>query len=229
VPKETRTCRFCNADFETYKGNAQVFCGPECGTGLVSHTCQHCGCTFEATRRKPRVYCGKKCISASRARRVREQNATKTCSIDGCSNPAKYMKRRICATHASRLIRTGQFAYRRIDKRGFIQLKEPNHPAAGPKGWADDHRKVFADANGIDGHSCYWCGGPTTWPDLVVHHLNLSKFDNRSENLVASCVQCDRSRSSLSSFLRSLTSTGLTRFIGSIPLVRQVPDSGEID
>lgn len=60
---------------------------------------------------------------------------------------------------------------RTINKRGYVLVYAPDHPASRKRGWVLEHRMVWHDANGPipKGH--------------VIHHINEDKQDNRIDNL----------------------------------------------
>jgi 5-methylcytosine-specific restriction endonuclease McrA len=71
-------------------------------------------------------------------------------------------------------------------------------------GHAFEHRVVVYDRNGGIAGSCFWCGVALVWSTLVVDHLNEVKADNRPENLVVSCNDCNRARGAMTPFLQGL-------------------------
>ncbi|KZY53136.1 hypothetical protein A3734_16805 [Sulfitobacter sp. HI0054] len=56
------------------------------------------------------------------------------------------------------------------------------------------HRRVYFDEYGEGPFDCHWCGTCVTWDDMHVDHVNAVKDDNRLENLVASCAECNQKR-----------------------------------
>jgi len=69
--------------------------------------------------------------------------------------------------------------------------------------------------------SCYWCGLSLDWPIAVVDHLNEDKADNRLENLVISCNNCNRARGALIPFIRRMKSTSLPAFLNCCQILNQ--------
>lgn len=83
-------------------------------------------------------------------------------------------------------------------------LLEHGHPLANSRGNVYEHRKVMYDKVGNGPISCFWCAVGLTWPDAVVDHLNEVKGDNRPDNLVISCNDCNRARGSLIPFVKRM-------------------------
>lgn len=96
-------------------------------------------------------------------------------------------------------VATNLSTVRRVGKYKITEL--PNHPVAAPCGKAYVHRVVLYDAIGGGAHPCHWCQMPVTWDlpstdplGLQVDHLNNTRDDNRIENLVPSCLDCNVGR-----------------------------------
>jgi hypothetical protein len=95
---------------------------------------------------------------------------------------------------------------RRSDGNLYRVLRVPGHPLANDVGDVYHHRLVaYADRHGICG-PCHWCGVALDWPEAVIDHLNEDKADNRPENLVVACNDCNRGRGAILSFLWRLQS-----------------------
>ena len=89
---------------------------------------------------------------------------------------------------------------RSVTKEGYVMLSgQYGHPLAGPgkRGEVLEHRKVLYDLIGPGPHPCHWCGRSLEWGGvrgINVDHLNDVKDDNRPENLVPSCLNCNGRR-----------------------------------
>jgi hypothetical protein len=78
----------------------------------------------------------------------------------------------------------------------------PNHPLAIANGCVAEHRRVLYAKIGDGPHACTWCRRTVRWmpgvhyhPDaLAADHLNGDTTDNRPENLIPSCIACNRQR-----------------------------------
>ena len=71
------------------------------------------------------------------------------------------------------------------------------HPIADSSSAVLEHRKILYDKIGSGAHPCHWCGELLSWGGCLginADHLNGVKLDNRSENLVPSCVNCNKNR-----------------------------------
>jgi hypothetical protein len=100
--------------------------------------------------------------------------------------------------HYYRLRRTGSLdrkppAGPYIQSAGYVVERAPDHPLA-KRGRVYAHRRVFYDAHGAGPFACNWCGTSVGWDSMHVDHVNGTKADNRVENLVASCAQCNQAR-----------------------------------
>lgn len=102
------------------------------------------------------------------------------CGADGCKQPP--YTNGLCPKHDYRIKRYGSHDDevlvrkptdgRRIESRGYVELKVPGHPAAFRKVWVFEHRVV------MEQHL-----GRYLRPYENVHHINGVRHDNRLENL----------------------------------------------
>lgn len=103
-----------------------------------------------------------------------------TCFVDGCERDVRGGTKGLCSMHSQRLRKRGDIgpagtlrSGRTHDKRGYVMVWMPDHPAAKADGYVFEHRLVWWDAHGPI---------PEGWQ---VHHINGVKDDNRLENLRA--------------------------------------------
>jgi hypothetical protein len=74
--------------------------------------------------------------------------------------------------HASRAYKNNSILYTRIDSRGYILIRRPNHPLANVNGYVFYHRLVY--------EKHYNCN---LLPYSVIHHRDRNKLNNAVENL----------------------------------------------
>ena len=85
----------------------------------------------------------------------------------------------------------------RVDVRDRIWHRDPTHPLADRHGEVPEHRRVAYDHCHGRPQPCHWCGAELRWGGeqlvdrLVIDHLNGDRRDNRPENLVPACQQCN--------------------------------------
>lgn len=126
------------------------------------------------------------------------------CKVDGCGEISRSRWSMLCNKHYFRGRRTGSTADRERQppsptNHGYMAQNWKAHPASSKGGMLYEHRKVFYETFGPDGHSCFWCQVPLEWGGggtgkLHVDHLNGEKSDNQSSNLVPSCHRCNVNR-----------------------------------
>ena len=130
-----------------------------------------------------------------------------TCTIDGCTKPARSAKAEWCKMHYHRWYRHGS-----TDKvstrsditaslgRRYRVVPAKGHPMAMANGRAYEHRVVLYDELGPGPHACHWCGTEVDWltkgdpANLIPDHVNGDGADNRLANLVPSCTPCNTTR-----------------------------------
>jgi hypothetical protein len=126
------------------------------------------------------------------------------CKVDGCKTQVRSRWATLCNTHYFRGRRTGTTADRerrgpQLTSHGYLARQMKGHGAASKKGLLYEHRRVFFEHHGPEGHSCKWCGISLVWGakgkhKLVIDHLNGDKTDNEINNLAASCFRCNSAR-----------------------------------
>lgn len=130
------------------------------------------------------------------------------CTVNGCEKPARSAHAVYCKMHYHRWYRHGsvEVAAGKVPTpsvshgRRYKTMPAKGHPMAGKNGRAYVHRVVLFDLIGPGTHACHWCGTSVTWAPkgtpgiLVPDHLNGYGDDNRSENLVPSCMSCNSTR-----------------------------------
>ena len=127
-----------------------------------------------------------------------------TCKIPGCETIVRSRWGTLCNKHYFRGRRTGSFEERAkagpgLNSRGYLVSQQKSHPASSKSGHLYEHRKVFYETRGPDGHSCFWCDIPLVWKGksfdkLCIDHLNGDKANNSPDNLVPSCHRCNIAR-----------------------------------
>lgn len=142
--------------------------------------CPTCGNTFsyEVGKGKDRKHCSKQCRLRHKGRSFR--------NILKLRNP--------------RVPRTPTYTYR--TGAGYIKVYRPGHPLAASDGTVFEHRHVAYERHGGECPACYWCNARLSWATAVVDHLNEAKSDNRPDNLVVACNDCNRARGAMLPFLR---------------------------
>lgn len=91
---------------------------------------------------------------------------------------------------------------RPLTKSRYMTEVRKGHPVAHADGRVRIHRANLYDALGPGPHPCHWCGKEVAWDGvgaqlLVADHVNEDTWDNRLENLVASCTRCNSFRRTL--------------------------------
>lgn len=133
------------------------------------------------------------------------------CKVHGCHTTVRSKWATLCNKHYFRGRRTGTTDDRErrgpsLTSHGYLARSLKGHPAAAPGGILYEHRKVFFETLGPNGHSCYWCGDKLTWGGvgkgkIHVDHMNGDKTNNRIENLKAACHRCNVNRGLFMSWL----------------------------
>ncbi len=129
------------------------------------------------------------------------------CEVAGC--PQALYCRGYCTLHYTRWRKAGSVGASQrkrslpgagsINDYGYRVLRQPDHPLAKAQGKVLEHRAVLYDALGPGPHLCRWCDRALDWEGrqsekVCVDHLNHVRTDNRLENLVVSCLDCNAKR-----------------------------------
>lgn len=232
--KRTQLCVGCSRSFTYVSGQGlnRLYCTKRCWRERVNarqratlnrtrtKTCAQCSKSFSYNIKSgaDRVYCSADCIrrAGAESRAQKRQLATKPCSTPECSGTVVFRHSAgLCEACYLFAWKTGRARdpkrkpYQLRDvKRGrgnnYRVLRVPGHPLANKSGDVYHHRLVAYSARaGICG-ACYWCAIPLDWDLAKIDHLNDDKSDNRPENLVTACNNCNRWRGSLATFLERL-------------------------
>jgi 5-methylcytosine-specific restriction endonuclease McrA len=226
---KTRVCSGCGNHFQVHSArgsSGRRYCSAECYAAIarerrkavikpesVAKTCLNCGRSFVVRFTRghgARKHCSIECRSQySKAVKEEQLSTLPACSTLDCGKPAVRRAKGLCEMCYGRLRRTGTLrpGPRRASatSNGYVRLIDHSHPLAND-GSVTEHRKVLYDAIGAAPHSCFWCAAPLlTWAKIVVDHLNEVKTDNRRDNLVPACNDCNRSRGAMLPFVRRLS------------------------
>lgn len=185
--------------------------------------CPTCGKRFsyEVGKGKDRKLCGGALCSASRRRLQRQERLKQygPCANPDCNRPASRVSHGLCDTCYCRVRRNGHYEpseppkYRYRTGAGYYKVLIPEHPLADARGCVFEHRKVAYEKYGAGQRRCFWCGKVLEWANVVVDHLNEVKSDNRPENLVISCNDCNRARGAMLPFIDRLRPEALKQLI----------------
>jgi hypothetical protein len=148
------------------------------------------------------------------------------CSVAKCRNEVRSRSAGLCEKHYGRLRRgvavneDRTVIGRYLNHAGYIKVLRPDHPLADSKGQAYEHRVVVYDARKGKEPNCFWCDKALTWSEAVIDHLNETKDDNRAENLVPACNDCNRARGAMVPFLKRMKCEAVAPFIETIKTIR---------
>jgi hypothetical protein len=221
------TCEACGAERVSAVSRKRQFCSRRCATrqrmgvdrqGQRERACAQCRKSFwyVVARGVDRLYCSSTCRNV--ARRERWLHAIRAglfaiCSTPNCGKRAVRVGDGLCEACYGVRRRTGGVERRpRLMVRhvagGYVRVPAAGHPTAASDGWSMEHRVILYDAIGPGPHPCYWCGkGLASWTGregIIVDHLNEDKGDNRLENLLPTCNDCNRARGAMLPFLAKL-------------------------
>lgn len=132
-----------------------------------------------------------------------------TCTVPECEKPARSRSATYCKMHYHRWYRHGSVEMQASRSgitaslgRRYKTRYLPHHPLASKHGAVYVHRQVLFDEIGYGPHACHWCGTEIDWlprgdpRELQPDHLNGDGADNRLENLVPACRNCNTARGS---------------------------------
>lgn len=153
--------------------------------------CKHCGRPCgKNSRGTQKIFCNQACFDLHRAAPRR------SCELCGRLHKRKRFCSRSCYDKGCNI-------GRKVELDGYVSLWNPDHPLAfRTSGRVLEHRAVMFDHCGDDPMFCHWCGLGLNWKTACVDHLNEVRTDNRIENLVVSCNQCNRARGACLDFIR---------------------------
>ena len=125
----------------------------------------------------------------------------KICIVDGCNNEVRSSGCKYCEKHYGRLRRRGT-TQRHLPTQvmhhsgGYILIYNPEHllTQRHTGSYEYEHRIVYYNTYGEGPFNCYWCNKEISWDNMHIDHLNNNCKDNRLENLVASCPECNQHR-----------------------------------
>ena len=135
------------------------------------------------------------------------------CSVAECSTQVK--AKGMCVKHYTRWSRYGDPSINHRNKLTeelksryrYIRL-EKDHPLGKASQSIPEHRMLLYQKIGPGQHPCHYCGTNITWVLLprgkprrdagaiITDHLNRDSKDNRPDNLVPSCVNCNNHNTS---------------------------------
>lgn len=190
-------CTRCGKQMERYahlverSRTGRFFCSEAClrawggprGRRGIERPCEQCGTpVYSQPAARCRRFCSRDCHYQWRARNAQHF----TCEVCGKKvrlSPSQ-KRARLGGRFCSRTCMGDAFIARPLDRKhngrvarlnndGYVMLYEPSHPRADRGGWVFEHRLIVEARV-----------GRYLRQDEHVHHLNGTKDDNRSENLV---------------------------------------------
>lgn len=218
----TKICPICGVEFfyKLGKGNDRKYCSSKCRVKyqrsrdsenkLHWGLCKVEGCD-KVVSRKSKGLCNKHIVLENK------KNAGK-CLVQKCNEAATRSKGTLCEKHYYRLRRNGSFELnpiigKYITDAGYVKILHRDHPLADSNGNVYEHRMIVYDSLNNNIPMCFWCGEELTWNNAVVDHLNENKSDNRLNNLVVSCNNCNRARGAMLPFLKRMKANSFHVFV----------------
>ncbi|BEM41776.1 hypothetical protein SME13J_03950 [Serratia marcescens] len=125
------------------------------------------------------------------------------CKIEGCDRKCRYITQQVCQKHYFRMMRYGTYELtkhgkgkcRTANAKGYVMLKEPNHPLAMKNGFVYEHRKVIYSKYGKQLPPCEFCGKEISWDSAHIDHKDETVNNNNDDNLRVLCNACNVMRS----------------------------------
>lgn len=150
------------------------------------------------------------------------------CKINGCRGKST-RKGGVCENHYGKMRRTGSYdglvRSSKASHGNYIRMVgngANKHPMASQKSkMLYEHRMVAYDSRNGVCEECFWCGKELTWESCVIDHLNEHKHDNRPENLLISCTNCNRARGAMLGFIARMKTDSLPIFYEAISEYRK--------
>lgn len=169
-----KICEHCGTQFLGLPQSKHRFCSTSCGTsGTVVHkqlTCVDCGSVFQFIGRTTKLRC-ESCHRKHRSKLVMQAKARKNPQIRvGIGSGHAYQHPNVQAYTTEQHIRNTRKARRKLDKTNYVK----------------NYRKLVL--TGSD--KCYICGYNARQQALVVHHINMNRYDSRIQNLAILCANC---------------------------------------
>ncbi len=188
---------------------------------IRTKTCPTCGANFsyEIGKGKDKKHCSDACrVRLQLKLRAERYESLPCCSVAGCEGRATRRIAGLCEKHYIRMRRTGGYDAPPVSGRyrtgaGYIKILMREHPLSDSRGHVAEHRAVAYDVNNGICPGCFWCGCSLNWVDAVVDHLNEIKDDNRSDNLVVACNDCNRARGAMMHLVGRITHEAIGKFI----------------
>lgn len=237
IKVKTINCKHCNSEFvSTFR---RQYCSDQChrrhwldkcneskraktAATVITRNCKRCGAQFSfqlSLGKNNLLHCSHKCSRAAANAAFKLRRADRgTCTVEGCCNPVDRVLVQMCEMHYGRVRtkgRTGK-AERRgryTTREGYVFVRTSEHPLRLASGVVAEHRMVAYDKHHGICPGRHWCGAGLEWPESVADHLNEIKDDNRPDNVVVSCNDCNRARGAMLPFLSAMQPSAHALFL----------------